>query len=51
VFVVKLEIVLKASVGSMAAMPSGFRNSTPWSVTTANVASHMQTFETTSETE
>ena len=49
--VVKLEMVLKASVGSMPAMPSGLRKSTPCSVTSANVASHMKTFEKIRERE
>ena len=50
-FVVKLEIVLNASVGSMLAMPSGLSGSQFWSVTIANVASHMNTFETSSDRE
>ena len=50
-FDVKLEIVLKASVGSMLAMPSGLSGSTFWSDTIANVASHMNTFEISSDTE
>ena len=46
----KLEIVLNASVGSMLAMPSGLSGRYCWSVTIANVASHMKTFEISSET-
>jgi hypothetical protein len=49
VFVVKLEIVLKASVGSMFGIASGLSGSHFWSVTTAKVASHMKTLETSSD--
>ena len=49
--VVKLDIVLNASVGSMPAMPSGLSGSTFCSDTIANVASHMKMFDTTSDTE
>ncbi len=47
----KLEIVLNASVGSMLPMPSGFSGRYCWSVTIVHVASHMNTFETSSDTE
>ena len=46
---VKLEIVLKASVGSMLPMPSGLSGSHFWSVTIAKPASHMNTLEIVSE--
>ena len=47
----KLEIVLKASVGSMLLMPSGLSGRYCWSVTIVHVASHMNTFEISSENE
>src|SRR5512143_2876866 len=42
-------MVLKARVGSIALIRSGFNGRTPCSVTTAKVASHMNAFETSIE--
>jgi hypothetical protein len=51
VFVVKLEIVLNARVGSMLPMPSGLSGKDCCSVTTVQVASHMTRFDVSSESE